>query len=159
MLYSYSDGGRKAAGFKGLAGDCSVRAIAIATEIDYRTVYDALASLKESFLRKKLKTVRNVKRWAMYEKAYYKGLTPDTGTPKEVVHQYLTSLGWRWVPTMRIGSGCKVHLKSNELPAGRIVCSVSKHNVAVIDGVIYDNHDCSRSGTRCVYGYFINENN
>jgi|SRR5262245_25045412 len=26
--------------------------------------------------------------------------------------------------------------------------------VAVIDGVIHDTHDCSRDGTRCVYGYF-----
>jgi hypothetical protein len=25
---------------------------------------------------------------------------------------------------------------------------------AVIDGVIYDTPDCSRGGTRCVYGYF-----
>jgi hypothetical protein len=24
----------------------------------------------------------------------------------------------------------------------------------VIDGVIHDTHDCSRNGTRCVYGYY-----
>jgi hypothetical protein len=30
----------------------------------------------------------------------------------------------------------------------------SRHLVAVIDGVIHDTHDCSRDGTRCVYGYF-----
>jgi hypothetical protein len=34
--------------------------------------------------------------------------------------------------------------------AGRLVVSVSGHMVAVIDGVIHDNHDCSRGGTRCV---------
>jgi len=26
--------------------------------------------------------------------------------------------------------------------------------VAVIDGVINDTYDCSREGTRCVYGYW-----
>jgi hypothetical protein len=27
----------------------------------------------------------------------------------------------------------------------------------VIDGVIHDTHDCSRGGTRCVYGYWRKE--
>ena len=56
---------------------------------------------------------------------------------------------------MRIGSGCKVHLRADELPAGRLIdVRVARHLAAVIDGVIYDNHDCSRGGTRCVYGYY-----
>jgi hypothetical protein len=55
---------------------------------------------------------------------------------------------------MQIGSGCTVHLRPKELPAGRLVVSVSKHLTAVIDGVIHDTHDCSRRGTRCVYGYW-----
>jgi len=25
---------------------------------------------------------------------------------------------------------------------------------AVIDGVLHDAYDCSREGTRCVYGYY-----
>ena len=66
-------------------------------------------------------------------------------------------LGWKWIPTMTIGSGCKVHLREDELPKGRIVCSLSKHETAVIDGVLNDTYDCSRDGTRCVYGYFIKE--
>jgi len=56
---------------------------------------------------------------------------------------------------MSIGSGCKVHLDGNELPEGRLVASLSKHVAAVIDGVINDTYDCSREGTRCVYGYYI----
>jgi len=55
---------------------------------------------------------------------------------------------------MKIGSGCKVHLSSNELPDGRLIVKVSKHITAVIDGVLNDTYDCSRNGTRCVYGYF-----
>lgn len=55
---------------------------------------------------------------------------------------------------MAIGSGCKVHLRSDELPTGRIIVSVSKHYVAVIDGVLHDIYDPSRHGNRCVYGYW-----
>jgi hypothetical protein len=57
---------------------------------------------------------------------------------------------------MFIGQGCKVHLRADELPKGRLVVALSKHIVAVIDGVIHDTDDPSRGGTRCVYGYFQN---
>jgi hypothetical protein len=66
----------------------------------------------------------------------------------------METIGWEWTPTMAIGQGCTVHLRADELPAGRLVVSVSKHWVAVIDGVIHDTYDCSRDGTRCVYGYW-----
>jgi hypothetical protein len=58
---------------------------------------------------------------------------------------------------MRVGSGCRVHLRADELPPGRLIVRVSKHVAAVIDGVIHDTFDCSRGGTRCVYGYFTPE--
>jgi hypothetical protein len=58
---------------------------------------------------------------------------------------------------MGIGTGCKVHLRDGELPMGRLIVKVSKHVVAVIDGVINDTHDPSRNGTRCVYGYYTKE--
>ena len=98
------DGGREMAGFKGRAGDCVTRAIAIA--------------------------------W-----------------------------GFRWTPTMLIGSGCKVHLLKGELPAGRLVVALSKHCTAVIDGIVHDTYDPHRSGLstmdgvtrlshRCVYGFW-----
>ena len=62
--------------------------------------------------------------------------------------------GWKWTPTMGIGTGCRVHLRPEELPGGRIIVSLSKHWCAVIDGVPHDTHDPSRGGTRCVYGYW-----
>ena len=55
---------------------------------------------------------------------------------------------------MLVGQGCKVHLKEDELPKGTIICSVSKHLTCIKDGVLYDTYDCSRNGTRCVYGYW-----
>ena len=55
---------------------------------------------------------------------------------------------------MFIGSGCKVHLKSKELPKGRLIVSCSTHLTTVLNGVLNDTYDCSREGTRCVYGYW-----
>ena len=55
---------------------------------------------------------------------------------------------------MRIGSGCKVHLRADELPAGRLIVNLSRHSAAVIEGVLHDTYDSSRNGTRCVYGYW-----
>lgn len=43
MRFIHNDGGRAAAGYKGSADDCVVRAVAIATQQDYATVYDALS--------------------------------------------------------------------------------------------------------------------
>ena len=55
---------------------------------------------------------------------------------------------------MSIGSGCRVHLRADEPPPGRLIVKISRHYTAVIDGVIPDTHDASRGGTRCVYGYW-----
>lgn len=58
----------------------------------------------------------------------------------------LAERGWTWTPTMTIGHGCTVHLRSDELPGGRLIVRVSRHICAVIDGVIHDTHDPSRGG-------------
>jgi len=55
---------------------------------------------------------------------------------------------------MKVGQGCRVHLRQDELPKGNIIVRVSKHITTVIDGVIHDTFDPSRDGTRCVYGYY-----
>jgi hypothetical protein len=55
---------------------------------------------------------------------------------------------------MNVGAGWKVHLRDGELPMGRLVVNVSRHSVAVIDGVINDTFDDQHGGTRCVYGYW-----
>jgi hypothetical protein len=141
MNWVYDDGGRQAAGFQGKAGDCVTRSITIATGLPYKQVYDLLneQARRERPTRGRRSSARN----GVFRKTY---------------QQVLESLGWRWVPTMQIGSGCQVHLKANELPAGRLIVSCSKHMTAVIDGIIHDTHDPSRGGTRCVYGYWrLNE--
>lgn len=69
----------------------------------------------------------------------------------------LLRYGFKWVPTMQIGSGCKTHLRNDELPSGKIVARVSRHYVAVVDGIVHDTHDPSRDGSRCVFGYWIEQ--
>lgn len=148
--WQFNDGGRKDSGYKGFSGDCVVRAIAIATEQPYAQVYDELqerqkhwwATSRKRFIVKKRKlgtpapSIRN--------KSY-----------REVYEPYLKSIGWHWRPTMKVGVGCKVHLRADELPRARLIVAVSKHLTAVVNGTILDTYDCSREGTRCVYGYYI----
>jgi hypothetical protein len=122
------------------------RAIAIATEKPYQEVYDAINNIAVGERRGKRK--RGVS-------------SARTGVYKDTTRQYLASLGWKWVPTMQIGQGCKVHLTDGELPNGRLIVKVSKHLTAVIDGVINDTYDPQRATfidgqerLRCVYGYW-----
>ncbi len=68
MEFVWNDGGRAAAGFVGIAGDCVVRAIAIATNEDYRAVYETLG-----------------------EAALF---TPRHGVARSVFHPYLEERGW-----------------------------------------------------------------
>lgn len=140
----YDDGGRKAAGYKGETGDCGVRAIAEATGMDYQKVYDLVVAygVKER--------TRISKRTGKPRPKSH----PRTGIFKPTMRKIMADLGWVWHPTMEIGSGCTVHLRADELPTGRIVCAVSKHYVAVIDGVVHDTYEDDRGGTRCVYGYW-----
>ncbi len=107
MRFQYDNGGRAAAGFKGEAGDCVTRAIAIAAGLPYRVVYDAL---NEHALRerpgKRTRGRRSDARNGVFRKTY---------------DRYLRSLGWTFQPTMSIGSGCQVHLRAKELPIGRLI--------------------------------------
>lgn len=82
--------------------------------------------------------------------------SPETGvlTHTAWFKECMQELGFTWVPTMRVGTGCRVHLSADELPNGRLVVMVSKHACAVIDRVLFDNHDSRRGGRRCVYGYW-----
>ena len=153
MKMIYNDGGRSKAGRKGTANDCVCRSIAIATGKPYKEIYDALNELAKSERIGKRKRSKSSARNGVYKQTYKK---------------YLASIGWKWIPTMFIGSGCKIHLHDGELPSGTLIVSLSRHLTCVIDGVIHDTHDpqrCTvfyennkrvRIARRCVYGYWIN---
>ena len=139
MIFEYNDGGRADAGYKGKTNDCVCRAISIATGLPYSQIYDDLNQLGK-VEKKRISGKRSSAR---------------TGVFRETYQGYLEELGWQWVPTMRVGQGCIIHMRSDELPAGTLIVKLSKHLVTVIDHVIHDTFDPSRNGTRCVYGYFI----
>lgn len=135
----YDDGGRLAAGFKGHTGDCTVRAFATASGLDYKTVYDAL-------------NARGAK--CKITKIHKTPCRARTGVCRKVMRQYMADLGWIWTPTMGIGTGTQVHMAEGELPMGRLVVALSGHTSAVIDGVVHDTYDPTREGSRAVYGYW-----
>lgn len=140
MKFIYSDGGRskyfKAEG----VGDCVCRAICNATGEDYKKIYDMINQQAKSERKGRRKRGISNARSGVYKENYSK---------------ILAELGWEWHPTMTIGSGCHTHLNENDLPNGVLIIRVSKHLTCVKDGVLYDTYDCSRKGTRCVYGYFV----
>lgn len=134
------DGGRAEAGYAGEASDCFCRAVAIATGLNYQTVYDAINEAAAGERRGRRKRGTSSAREGVY---------------RHTADKVCEKFGGTWVPTMRIGEGCKVHCRREELPSGSLVLNVSKHFSAMIDGVLYDTHDPSRDGTRCVYGYWV----
>lgn len=165
--FRFDDGGRADAGFKGRTGDCVCRSVAIASGRPYKEIYDRLArgnaAQRTSGGRVRGRTARN-----------------GIAVKRKWFKDYMAELGFEWTPTMRIGSGCKVHLCAEELPAGRLVVAVSGHYTAMIDGVVHDTHDPRREAhctepyrepmpagywthdkefmhhvaRRCVYGYW-----
>jgi hypothetical protein len=139
----YDDGGRSASGYRGQAGDCVARSIAIVTEQPYHKVYADLAWINLKMPKTKRRTTAGI-----HSAAH------GIYTRSVLFKRHMMDLGFIWTPTMTVGSGCKVHLRENELPTGRLVVAVSKHLTAVINRVIHDTHDPSRNGQRCVYGYW-----
>ena len=138
-FFTYNDGGRAEAGYKGKTGDCGVRAIAIATGKPYQDVYDMVKAFGGAERPR-----RDGKR----------NSHPRTGVWMPTMKAIMEHLGWQWTPTMSIGSGCKVHVRPDELPSGRLILRLTRHYAAFIDGELHDTHDSSRDGSRCVYGYW-----
>lgn len=128
MKFTMNDGGRADAGYRSSKHDCVARAIAITTGRPYDEIRQYLSSHSSD--------------------------GPGINTRRKWFHQYMRDLGFAWHPTMGIGTGCRVHLREDELPSGKLVVMVSRHAVAVIDHVIHDVWNPARGGNRCVYGYW-----
>jgi hypothetical protein len=150
------DGGRSKSGIarspgrKDEPGDCVARSIAIATGKPYREVHDALTAA----------TVRHVatgqSEWAKWarRKGGYRVFHADHGVATAVSAIYLRELGWKYTSTKERPRGKGIHLRADELPRGRLIVSVPRHMVAVIDGVIHDTNDCSDEGRCRIQGYW-----
>jgi hypothetical protein len=145
MKFIKTDGGRAVAGYEGKAGDCVCRAIVIATGRSYQQIYDRLAEGNAS---------QRITHRTPRRRAGVRTASLGISVGRKWFKDFMQELGFVWTPTMLIGQGCRVHLREGELPMGRLVVHVSRHCCSVINGVLYDNHDSTRNGTRCVYGYW-----
>tara|TARA_R110000824_G_scaffold18676_1_gene73569 strand:- start:8906 stop:9562 length:657 start_codon:yes stop_codon:yes gene_type:complete len=125
--YQYNDGGRAEAGFKGTAGDCAARAMAIALGLSYKEAYDEVAQANKN--HGYAKSARN-------------------GVYKEVFSEVLERHGWVWHSAPKF-EGRKARAK--DMPAGTVIARQAGHYCAVIDGVIQDIFDSSH---KMVYGYW-----
>ena len=141
MEFKYNDGGRSKYFKASNVGDCVTRAIANATSIDYKEIYDSLNKISKCSRKSKRESRPSQSR---------------NGVHTRIAKKYIEDeLGWVWVPLMGIGTGCQVHLNEKELPSkGNYILNLSKHLTCIRDGVLVDTYDCSRDGSRCVYGYW-----
>lgn len=131
--YIYNDGGRQDAGFRGEAGDCVVRAIAIAGELDYQMVYDTMA---------------NEMKANGYAKSGNNYVTNDRNrkTPrkrgqlnaKKVQEKVLVEFGFNKV---KMGNGCKPTYSEAFREHGTCIVSTSHHMAALKNGALQDLFD------------------
>jgi hypothetical protein len=153
MEWIYNDGGRSKY-FKGDTGDCVTRAVAIATGLDYKKVYDMVNDLsKDERIGKRNKHISNAR----------------DGVRKNTCRKLLEKLGWHWHACSGIGKGCTMHLTEDEIPGGTIICALAKHLVCVKNKVVNDTWDSSTmtyydmfgqlvvNKQRCVYGYYTKD--
>lgn len=142
LPFQFDDGGRAKAAFQSLARDCVTRSIAIATGLPYQRVYQDIASGNAA----QKATSKTPKR----------SLSADHGvnTRRKWFKEYMSSLGFEWVPAMHVGNPKRAYLCEEDLPTGRLVVALSKHYTAVINGVIRDTFNCCPDGSRCVFGFW-----
>lgn len=148
-----SDGGRKAAGFKGHCGDSVVRAIAIAAKRPYKAVYNECAEMNAKYFgtffpEHRLAGVRTARHGVYTNHAEFR--------------DYMKSMDFVWHPPKRWGRTCSLYLEEADMPMGRLIVALSNYWVAVIDGSICDNrdprNDYRRWSRRRVYGWWELEN-
>ena len=98
-----------------LVGDCSIRAIAHGTGLDYKKVYTDLFKL-----------------------AMEKGCMPNSERNYE---SYLFSMGWKKNKPIRNVYNKKLRLR-NFKEKGTYIILISGHLTCIKDGVLYDSWDC-----------------
>jgi hypothetical protein len=141
LPWTFDDGGRAASGRRGHAGDCVVRAIAIATGADYDDTYDRMARGNASL--------------AVRRDGSRRARSARNGVAPVVYKAHLAAAGWVWTATMGFGTGTTHHVAVDEVPmVGPVILRLSRHLVAVVDGVVRDTGDPGRGGSRAVYGWW-----
>ena len=127
--FNFNDGGRQASGRKGTAGDCGVRAMAIALNLPYDVCYKELAQANKDFGF--TKSARN-------------------GIYKDVYEYVLRRHGWIWCKAPRI-AGRKA--RCSDVPIKPAILRMAGHYSALRHDGIHDIWDCRE---KMVYGYWAN---
>ena len=127
-MFEFNDGGRAKAGYKGSAGDCGARAMAIALAMDYQKAYDHIAHA--NFKHHGIKSARN-------------------GVDRHIYANVLLVFNWLWQPAPKF-EGRKAYC--SDMPSGIVIARQAGHYVAIIDGIPHDIWDCSH---KMIYGYWI----
>ena len=136
--FIYCDGGRKAAGFKGITCDCVCRSIAIVTGKPYLEVYNELKALCKT--ERKLKTKRR--------SSHRTGIH----TCHKWFKDWMVSNGFVWIKVRR-GT---LNFSRKNLPEGRIIVFIEEHVhfAAVIDGTVYDTWNQYMDDDNTISGYW-----
>ncbi len=149
MEFVISDGGRKAAGFKGDCGDSLVRAIAIAARRPYAEVYKECSLMNANYSK------TNLPKWrfAGVRTARY-GVCTDHAQFRD----YMKNMEFVWYPPRRWGKACKLYLDDTDIPMGRLIITLSRYWMAVDNGIIFDAWDPHNFSSRWpkprVYGWW-----
>ena len=133
MEFQFNDGGRKKAGYrKQHVGDCVTRAIAIATNKEYKKVYNDLWKLR--------------------------GESPRNGYHHGDAKRYLNQKGWKYVEVWPK----PMRFRADNLPKRKQVivsCQPKNkrrgHYAAVIDGVLQDTWKSDGDGENMIIGYYV----
>ena len=129
MTFIFNDGGRKAAGYKGVANDCGARAMSIALSLNYKSVYKELAQANKDCGGKR---------------------SAREGLYRNVYSDVLKKYGWIWMKAPKF-AGRKARCSDLQ---GTVIAKLAHHFVAVINGVPQDIFDCSN---KMVYGYWAKQ--
>lgn len=130
-----TDGGRMDAGFKGDAGDCVTRALALAFNQGYRQTYRELTELSVEMSGGLDRSVRH-------------GVYPP------VYHRYITERGWEVYVCKP-----KTYLNALASVSGNFIAVIPRHVAYVSDGVVMDTWDSRKSkrtkcGSPTLIGYY-----
>ena len=120
IRYEYNDGGREAAGYKGKAGDCVVRAIAIISGKSYRDIYRACAEANSKAKRGNgVRSARN-------------------GVWKDAYEVVMKALGFEKI---KLGRGGRPTFSEAHERYGNCVVKTTRHLAAIKDGALQDIFD------------------
>ena len=126
MKYKFHDGGRSNTAFKKKTnlGDCVPRALTLATNIDYTSVWQELCEIAKF-------TGRYPNEKETYETFLFKYNFVKHKTPRDKNKKLISIMKWNF--------------------KGEAVVSTSSHLVFVRKGIVYDTWDCRTSK---IYSYY-----